>query len=149
MSSLRPELVKNQLISRDATTGFSARETSHFVRKSVVSDVDKKVGCFLRLQLNKSNEQSLLSNLTNQTNKQTTTKQGGDVNYKVTAVIIFQSYLCLHFGLELECSMKTKSCNYLQRNHKVASPKAFHRLATLSCLCLAPPMDFLERYRTL
>ena len=29
-----------------------------------------------------------MSNLTNETNKQTTTKQGGDVNYNVTAVII-------------------------------------------------------------
>ena len=77
MSSLRPELVKNQLISRDATTGFSARETSHFVRKPVVSDVDKKVGCFLRLQLNKSNEQSLLSNLTNQNKQTNNNKTGG------------------------------------------------------------------------
>ena len=84
-----------------------------------------------------------MSNLTNETNKQTTTKQGGDVNYNVTAVIIFQSYLCLHFGLKVECPMETKSCISL---HKAASPKAFYRLATVSYLCLAPPMDFLERY---
>ena len=107
----------------------------------MVSDVEK---CWLfSLQLSKSNEQSLLSNLTNETNKQTTTKQGGDVNYNVTAVIIFQSYLCLHFGLKVECPMETKSCISL---HKAASPKAFYRLATVSYLCLAPPMDFLERY---